>query len=75
MTWASKDRSAFQMSPSSSSHTTTRLLSQRASTASRGRNTGNIHVIVSDDCSTDQTQKVIKETISDMPPNVIVHRS
>jgi glycosyltransferase involved in cell wall biosynthesis len=34
---------------------------------------GNIHLIVSDDCSTDQTQKVIKETISDVPPNVIVH--
>ena len=34
---------------------------------------GNIHLIVSDDCSTDQTQKVIKETISNVPPNVIVH--
>jgi glycosyltransferase involved in cell wall biosynthesis len=34
---------------------------------------GTIHVIVSDDCSTDQTQKVIKETTTDVPPNVIVH--
>jgi len=34
---------------------------------------GRIDLIVSDDCSTDQTQKVIRETISDVPPNVSVH--
>ena len=49
------------------------FIAESINSVSRQEYPGNIHVIVSDDCSTDQTQKVIKETISDMPPNVIVH--
>ena len=49
------------------------FIAESISSVSRQEYPGNIHVIVSDDCSTDQTQKVIKETISDLPPNVIVH--
>ena len=34
---------------------------------------GNIHVVVSDDRSTDRTQDVIVETAATAPPNVVVH--
>jgi glycosyltransferase involved in cell wall biosynthesis len=49
------------------------FIAESINSVSRQEYPGNIHVIVSDDCSTDQTQKVIKETISDVPRNVVVH--
>jgi glycosyltransferase involved in cell wall biosynthesis len=49
------------------------FIAQSVNSVAKQRYPGKIHVIVSDDGSTDQTQKVIRETISDVPPNVIVH--
>jgi len=50
-----------------------RFIAESINSVLRQEYPGNIHVIVTDDCSTDQTQKVINETVSDVPPNVIVH--
>jgi glycosyltransferase involved in cell wall biosynthesis len=50
-----------------------RFIAESINSVLRQEYPGNIHLIVTDDCSTDETQKVISETVSDVPPNVIVH--